>query len=71
MRCPNCNYRKMHVVKSLDLSQSVKRKRECYKCGEKIDTVELCSDNEDDSKIDKRLKKLESEIKQIKKNNDL
>ena len=74
MRCPNCNYRKMHVVKSFDLSKAVKRKRECYKCGTKIDTIELCDVNgsgEDEFKISERLKKLESEIEEIKNNKDL
>ena len=64
----------MYVLKSFDLSKSVKRKRECYKCGAKIDTIELYDvdgTNEDESKINERLKKLESEIQELKKNKDL
>ena len=74
MRCPNCNYRKMYVLKSFDLSKSVKRKRECYKCGAKIDTIELYDvdgTNEDESKFNERLKKLELDIEEIKNNKDI
>ncbi len=74
MRCPNCNYRKMYVLKSFDLSKSVKRKRECYKCGAKIDTIELYDvdgTNEEESKFNERLKKLELDIEEIKNNKDI
>jgi transcriptional regulator NrdR family protein len=64
----------MYVLKSFDLSKAVKRKRECYKCGTKIETIELYDvdgTNEDESKFNERLKKLELDIEEIKNNKDL
>tara|TARA_R110000765_G_scaffold167011_1_gene271949 strand:+ start:2766 stop:2990 length:225 start_codon:yes stop_codon:yes gene_type:complete len=74
MRCPKCNYRKLHVIKSLDLSKAVKRKRECYKCGARIETIELFDPDgfkSDEPKINERLTRLELEIEDLKKNKDL
>ena len=74
MRCPKCNYKKLHVIKSFDLSKVVKRKRECYKCGTRIETIELFDPNgvkADELKINERLTRLELEIEVLQKNKDL
>ena len=64
----------MHVIKSFDLSKAVKRKRECYKCGTRVETIELFDTNglhEDDYRINEILKKMELDIEELKNNNDL
>ena len=41
MTCPNCNSESIHVMHTDDMGNYVKRRRECYECGYRFNTIEM------------------------------
>lgn len=41
MKCPNCNSEMIHVLHTDDMGVYTKRRRECFECGYRFNTIEM------------------------------
>ena len=65
MRCPECSYRVMIVIKTSDSNSMVRRTRECPKCYHRAKTEETFVDEQNE--VESRLLMLEKQIEHMQK----